>query len=193
MAAPQSWVSVNLATETVDEAARNIQLRGVDVATVEGLMQAGLAHHPVFVFDVASSASDPKHFARNLSAFCTSSGITETGSTAAGLVKEALKSEFATMASDITQRDIMIGGVPGLETSYKLNTGLEDIREAQLEVLPKPNVVCIVSLAYTPAEGAGNVLDMAAATAQFPPVLIPTTRPLFSTQSPSESPGNAVS
>jgi hypothetical protein len=42
------------------------------------------------------------------------------------------------------------------------------VREAQLEVLPKPNVACVVTLAYTPVEGTGNVLDVAAETAQFP-------------------------
>lgn len=169
LAVPQSWVPINLASEKIDEAARKLQLRGMDVATVEHLMQATLAHHPILAFDVASSVSDPQHFARNLNAFCSPSGLTDTGSAGIPVLKEAVKSEFATVASDITQRDITVGGVPGIETSYKLNSasGL-DVRESQLEVLPKPDLGCFVTLSYSSSEGAGKYLAIAAATAEFP-------------------------
>ena len=166
---PTSWVSINLAKQSLDQAARELQVPGFDASAVEQDMQSLQKDHAIFVFDIASSASDPHHFTRNLNAYCVSSGLTDTGSAGIPFLQEAAKSEFSTVATDITQTDITIGGVPGIETSYKLDSGTGmDVRGAQLEVLPKPDRACFVSLSHSGAQSAGSYLAVAAATAQFP-------------------------
>ena len=47
---------------------------------------------------------------------------------------------------DITQQDVEIGGVPGVQTSYTLSTSVAGTLHAQLEVLPKPERGCFVTL-----------------------------------------------
>ena len=71
-------------------------------------------------------------------------------------------------ATHITQKDLEIGGVPGVETSYQLNSPSEGtIYGSQLEVLPKPDKACFVTVTDGKGESEGNVLGAAAATAQF--------------------------
>ena len=169
LATPKSWVPVNLAKESIDNAARRLAVPGIDAAVLEADMRALQKHHAIFAFDVASASSDPDNFTRNLNAYCFSSGVNDTGSAGVPFLKQEAKSEMGTVASEITQRDLTIGGVPGVETTLKLNSASGvDVRGSQLAVLPKPNVACIVTLSYTSSEGAGNYLNVAAATAQFP-------------------------
>jgi hypothetical protein len=169
LAMPKSWVSVNLAKQTIDSAANQLDVPGVNAAVLEQDMQALQKDHAIFAFDVASATSTPDHFTRNLNAYCAPSGITDSGGADIPYLKQAIKSGYSTMASDITQRDVTIGGVPGIETSDKLKTGNgEDVQESQLEVLPKPNVACYVTLSYSSPQTPGNYLAVAAATAQFP-------------------------
>jgi hypothetical protein len=169
LAMPSAWVSINLAKESLDSAAKKLAVPGMDSAVVEQDMQSLQKDHALFAFDVASSTSDPNHYTRNLNAYCVVSGINDTGSAGIPYLKQAIQSELSTIASDVTETNITIGGVPGLETSYKLNstTGM-DVRGAQLEVLPKPNKACFVTLSRSGTQSAGDYLAVAAATAQFP-------------------------
>lgn len=169
LAVPNSWVSVNLAKQSVASAANKLDVPGLNASTIEQDLQSLQKDHAVFAFDVASGASNANHYVRNLNAYCLSSGITNTGRAGVPFLTQATKSELSTIASDITQHDVMIGGVPGLETSYKLNSASgADVQGAQLEVLPKPDVICTVTLSFSSPETAGNYLAVAAATAQFP-------------------------
>ena len=69
-------------------------------------------------------------------------------------------------ATHITQKDLEIGGVPGVETSYDLTaSGVGTISASQLEVLPAPNKICEVTVS---GGSQGTVISVAAATAQFP-------------------------
>ena len=96
--------------------------------------------------------------------------MTDTGSAGLPLLKSAAAAEFAkTGATHITQHDLAIGGVPGVDTSYQLSSpSVGTLYGSQLEVLPKPDDVCFVTLAYDGSESAGDVLTTAAETAQFP-------------------------
>jgi hypothetical protein len=75
--------------------------------------------------------------------------------------------EFAKLgATNITQKDIEIGGLAGVESSYQLSSASAGtIYESQLEVLPKPDKACFVTVT---GGSEGNVVSVAAATAQFP-------------------------
>jgi hypothetical protein len=71
-------------------------------------------------------------------------------------------------ATHITQHGLDIGGVPGMEASWQLNSASAGtLYISQLPVLPKPNDACIVTLTVAAGESGGSILRTAAATAQF--------------------------
>jgi hypothetical protein len=166
---PNSWVSVNLAKQTLEAAASKLDMPGINGSTLVQDMQSLQKNHAIFAFDITSAASSPGHYVRNLNAYCFSSGVTDTGSASVPFLTQVVKSQLSPVASDITQRDVTIGGVPGLETSYKVKSGNgAGVQGAQLEVLPKPDVFCVVTLTFNGTQTQGNYLAVAAATAQFP-------------------------
>lgn len=126
--------------------------------------------HGVFVFDVKSAVDSPQHFGRDLNAYCVVSGVTDVGTAGLPLLKQIAPAEFEKLgATHITQKDLDIGGVPGVETSYQLSSSSEGtLYGSQLEVLPKPDKACYVTATVVKGESEGNVLSVAAATAQFP-------------------------
>lgn len=170
IAAPASWVGVNLAKETIESAANKIGLKGISSSALIQDMESLQKQHPVFVFDVKSAVDSPQHFARNLNAYCVASGVTDVGAAAVPLLKTGYKAEFGKLgATNITQQDVKIGGVPGVETSYQLSSSSAGtIFGSQLEVLPKADKACFVTLTVAHGQSADDVLSVAAATAQFP-------------------------
>lgn len=170
VAAPSSWVVVNLAKESIESAANKIGLKGVSASTLVQAMESQQKLHPVYVFDVKSAVDSPKHFARNLNAYCGVSGVTDVGAAGVPLLKQVASAEFEKLgATHITQQDLEIGGVPGVEISYQLSSSSEGtLYGSQLEVLPKPDKLCTVTLSIAKGESAGNILGVAATTAQFP-------------------------
>lgn len=170
IAAPASWVAVNLAKQTIESAASKIGLSGFSATTLVRDMESLQKLHAVFVFDVKSAVDSPQHFAPNLNAYCLASGVTDVGAAGVPLLKASAAAGFEKVgATHITQKDIEIGGVPGVETSYQLSSSSEGtIYGSQLEVLPKPDKACFATLTVGKGQSEGNVLSVAAATAQFP-------------------------
>jgi hypothetical protein len=170
VAAPASWVAVNLAKETIESAASKIGLSGISATTIVQDMESLQKLHGVIVFDIKSAVDSPQHFARNLNAYCVVSGVTDVGAAGVPLLKTDAAAEFEKSgATHITQKNLEIGGVPGVESSYQLSSSSEGtLYGSQLEVLPKPDKACFVTLTVVTGESAGNVLSVAAATAQFP-------------------------
>jgi hypothetical protein len=168
LAVPRSWVAVDLASETAQRAAARIRLPGISqqqlVQTLESLHKL----HAVFVADARSAATDPQHRQTNLNAYCLGSGVSDTGSAGVPILKQSSAAEFRQLnAGHITQKDVRVGGVPGVETSYTLSTGLGTLQAAQLEVLPKAGRACFVTLTAGKGQFPGHVLSVAAATAVF--------------------------
>jgi hypothetical protein len=86
------------------------------------------------------------------------------------LLKAETAAEFGKLgATHITQQSIAIGGVPGVETSYQLSSAsMGTLYASQLEVLPKPDKACFVTVTTAGGTSDGAILSTAAATAQFP-------------------------
>lgn len=170
VAAPASWAVVDPAKESIKNAASKLDLKGISAGTLVQDLQTMQKLHGVMVVDAKSAVDDPSHFARNLNAYCSTSGVTDTGSAGVQLLRTGAAAEFQQMgATNVTQKDIEVGGVPGLETSYQLNSpNMGTLYGSQLEVLPKANDACFVTLSVDAREPAGNILSVAAATAQFP-------------------------
>lgn len=171
VAAPASWVEVNLATtQSLQNAVTKLGVRGISASTLVQDMQSLQKVHGIFVLDVSDAVSNPKHFAPNLNAYCVASGVTETGSAGIPFIKSLVASEFAKIATHVSQQDVVIGGVPGVETSYQLNSAADGaIPAVQLEVLPKPDQACFVTLTTLGSnQSPAGILRVAEATAQFP-------------------------
>lgn len=169
IAAPASWVGINLATETIQSAAAKLGLKGVSASTLVQDMQSLQKQHAVIVYDVKSAVDSPVHFTRNLNAYCVVSGVTDSGAAGVPLLQSEATAETGKLgATHVSQRDLQIGGVPGIETSYQLSASSGTIYGSQLEVLPKPDRICIVTLTVGQGQSQGDILNVAAATAQFP-------------------------
>jgi len=169
VAAPSSWVEVNLATSTIESGLKKAGLRGVSASTLTQMMESLQTLHPVLVIDVPAAAANPQNFAPNLNAYCVTSGVTDVGSAGVPFLKATMAAEFAKLATHVSQQYVEIGGVPGVQTSYQLSSSSAGtIYGSQLEVLPQPDKVCFVTVTAGNGELPDSVLRVAAATAQFP-------------------------
>ena len=170
IAAPASWVGVNLATETIKNAASKLNLKGISASTLVQDLESLQKQHAVIVYDVKSAVDSSRHFARNLNAYCVSSGVTDTGAAGVPFLKSGASAEFSQLgATHIAQQDLEIGGVPGIETSYQLSSpSAGTIDGSQIEVLPKPDKACFVTLTTAQGQSTDDILSVAAATAEFP-------------------------
>jgi len=148
LAVPSSWVTVNFAQQSMQDAIKKIGLHGVSQATLTQDLQALQKLHAVYAIDIKSMASSPEHFATNVNAYCTNSGITESGSSGIEILRQSAASELGQIgAHNLSQTDVEIGGVPGVQTSYTLDTsGAGTLHAAQLEVLPRSDRACFVTL-----------------------------------------------
>jgi hypothetical protein len=168
LAVPSSWVTVNLGAQTLREAIRKIGLHGANQQTLSQTLQALQKLHAVYAVDVNSVASSPGHFSTNVNGYCVDSGLSQSGSAGVPLVRQLAATELQRLgAQNLTQADVDIGGVPGVQTSYTLSTSAAGtLHAAQLEVLPKPGRACFVTLT---ASGSlpGAVLAELAPSVQY--------------------------
>jgi hypothetical protein len=134
-------------------------------------LQALQKSHAVVIYDVKAAVDSSQHFAPNLNAYCVTTGVTDVGAAGIPLIKEGSAAELQKAgATHVTQKDVEIGGVPGVATSYQFHsptTGVV-IDGTQLEVLPKPEKACFVTVTTNPGLAASTIVSVAAATAQFP-------------------------
>lgn len=170
LAAPASWVAVDPTAQSIESAASKTSLNGIPAATLKQDIASVEKLHGVIVFDVKSAVDSPHHFADNLSAYCAASDVNNVGAAGVPLLKSATAAEFAQVkATHLTQRQIEVGGVPGVESSYQLSSSTEGtLYGTQLEVLPAQNKICFVTVTVGQGDSDASVVSTAAATAQFP-------------------------
>jgi hypothetical protein len=174
VAIPADWVTVDLSKAPTGGAAGQLKVPGLSAADLTADIAELEKVHAVFAADTAKDAQPSKdqpskeHYTRNLSAYCGDSGVTESGRAGLADLASSARSEFTSVASNITQTDLMVGNVPGLETSYQQHSGtLGTLYGSQLEVLPKPGQVCSVTLTAVTPQPNSPILAVAALTAQF--------------------------
>ena len=168
-AAPASWVAVDFAQQTLQQAARKLGISGMSQSAIEQDMEALSKLHAAYAMDTASMESSPKHFATNISGYCTSSGITDSGSAAIAYIRASVTSELQQFhAHGLGVTDVTVGGVPGVRNLYELGTSLGTVEEGQLDVAPKPDDFCFITLTAPAGQFPTSELTTAASTAQFP-------------------------
>ena len=168
-AVPSSWAAVNLAKETVQQAAQKLGLQGVSPTQLIQDMQSLQKLHGLVVVDVKSAVDSPQHFATTLNAYCVSSGVTDTGTAGLPLLRqETIAGMQQIHAGHISVKDVEVGGIPGLQTSYTLSSSSAGTLDGQqLEVLPKPDRVCFLTMTAAKGQFPSAVPPVVAATAIF--------------------------
>jgi hypothetical protein len=163
VAAPASWVTVNLAKESPESALSKAGLSGASAtAFVQGL-EFLQKWHAFIVFN------GYRPTAPTLSFYCDTSGTADFGAAGVPFLKTTELSQLKQLVvTHIAVKDLEIGGVPGVEVSYEFPSSTEGpIHGSELAVLPKPDKVCYVTETVSTGESLGSVLSVAAATAQF--------------------------
>jgi hypothetical protein len=162
---PASFTAIDLRSLASAQASlRQLGLTGAKAATITRAIPAMEKDRGVIAVDRASATSG---FASNLNAYCVDSGTDLTGTDmvpAFRQVTSQLQQQLG--ATNVTSTAKEIGGVPGVETTYHLqSSGFGTIYGSQLEVAAKPHKACYVTL----SEGrpVDDVLSVAAATAEF--------------------------
>jgi hypothetical protein len=171
LAVPKSWTVVDLAAQTPTKAFLTLlQKLPADDSEITNQVEHGVSVwgpvHAVYALDLASAASSPGQYATSLSAFCNTSGTNQ--SRRAGLPflhRDA--SRLGNGAYDIHQTAIRLSTVPGLEVTYSQhNQVVGTIYGAQLDALPSPGRICLVTLYATGALPVG-VLSKITRTVQY--------------------------
>jgi hypothetical protein len=145
---PKSWVTVNFSQQTLQAGIKKLGLHGVSQGALTQGLQALQKLHAVYAVDTRSIASSPGHFATNVNAYCTSSGLSASGADGVSILRQSAVTELQQLgAQNLSQTDVKIGGVPGVQTSYTLSTSAAGtLHAAQLEVLPAPERACFITL-----------------------------------------------
>lgn len=164
LAIPSSWVTVDLAELNIAQAEKRMQIKGVSNDTVDSSLQSLKKLKGLMAEDGDSATTAPGHFATNLNAYCLASGVQESGSAGLSAMRQAIAQEFRQElhAQNIKIVNDTLGGVPGLKTSYTLqSTSAGTLHATQLEVLPKAGRAC-----YVTVTAAGQVPSAVVKTAE---------------------------
>jgi hypothetical protein len=145
---PKSWVTVNFSQQSLQAGIQKLGLHGVNQGTLTQGLQALQKLHAVYAVDTRSIATSPGHFATNVNAYCTNSGLSESGAAGVSILRQSAVTQLQQLGvQNLSQADVTIGGVPGVQTSYTLSTSAAGtLRAAQLEVLPAPERACFITL-----------------------------------------------
>jgi hypothetical protein len=124
--------------------------------------------HAALAVAAKGDAGSAGQFPDNISAYCVDSGTDLVGSSAVPTIKARLTNEFGGLqVSNVSMASTPVGGVPGLETTYLLNSSAGTLAAGQLEVAPKPREFCFVALTTSESTFSKSILSTAAQTAQF--------------------------
>jgi hypothetical protein len=168
IAVPSSWVAISLTQDTINQLSQKFHMGDATAAQLIHSFDTLQKDHGLIVFDLKSAFGSAAHFATNLNAYCLASGVNNTGSSAVAILRQGVPEEFGSIgATHIAMQDISVGGVPGLETTYTVSSSAGTLYSGQLEVLPKPDRGCFVTLTGSKGYFPLDVLTVAAATAHF--------------------------
>jgi hypothetical protein len=160
---PGSFRALDLTSETT--AVNSLAKLGLTSSAADTLVPQ-VKQFQQFHAAVAVDASG--QFPDNIAAYCLNSGTDLTGSSAVPTIKKQLTSKFSGLeVTDVSMSDVTVGGVPGLETTYALDSSEGTLTSGQLQVAPKPQEFCFVTLTTSPATFSQSILSTAAQSAQF--------------------------
>jgi hypothetical protein len=166
---PGAYGVLDLTSETT--AANSIVKLGLTMAAVHTLVPQ-VRHfqqlHAAMAVDAKATTASSGQFPDNIGAYCLDSGTDLVGSSAVPTMKKQLTNGFGGLqVANISMTNMPVGGVPGVETTYLLNSSAGTLAAGRLEVAPKPQEFCIITLTTSPSTFSESILATAAQTAQF--------------------------
>jgi len=165
---PSSWVAVDFAKESLQQAIKQFGLTGPTESIFSEELQPLVKAKAVYAADVHDAASLPGNFVTNINAYCTSSGTPKTGQAGVSVLGHSWTSQLQQLgAQNLTQEGAKLGGVAGEESSYTLSASGVTLNATQLEVLPKAGRACYVTLTAA-GSPPSTVLAEAIASIQYP-------------------------
>jgi hypothetical protein len=168
---PGSFTVLDLTSETtaVNSIARLGLTRAAVNTFVPQVKQFQQLHAGLAVDDSGGATTNSGQIPDNIAAYCLDSGTDLTGSSAVPTIKKQLTSEFDGLrVADVSMGSVSVGGVPGLETTYLLDSSGGTLAAGQLEVAPKPQEFCFVTLTTSLGTFSKSILSTTARTANFP-------------------------
>ena len=166
---PGAFSALDLTSETT--AVNSIAKLGLTSAAVDTLVPQAKQfqqRHAALAVDAKGTGASSGQFPDNIAAYCLASGTDLVGSNAVPTIKKQLTNQFGGLqVSNVSTDNTSVGGVPGVETTYLLNSSTGTLAAGELEVAPKPQEFCFVFLTTSPSTFSISVLSTAAQTAQF--------------------------
>lgn len=166
---PSSFSVLDLTSEST--AVNSIAKLGLTKAAVDTLVPQVKQFqqlHAALAVDAKGTSPSSGQFPDNIGAYCVNSGTDLAGSSAVPTIRKQLTGEFDRLqVSDVATDNTTVGGVPGLETTYLLNSSAGALAAGQLVVAPRPQEFCFVTLTTSLATFSKGILSTAAQTAQF--------------------------
>jgi hypothetical protein len=166
---PASWVAVDFSRQTVQQAIGIVEVHGTGQTALTQQLDPLAKLRAVYAADTGSGNGSPGHSMTSLNAYCSSSGVSLTGSVGAAVIGRSWAAQLQQDgARNLTQTAATLGSVAGVRSSYTLSTASAGPVDAvQLEVLPKAGRACFVTLTAAGPVPA-TVLARAIATIQYP-------------------------
>ena len=166
---PSSFSVLDLTSETT--AANSVANLGLTMAAVHTLVPQVKQFqqlHAALAVDGKGATASSGQFPDNIGAFCVNSGIDLAGSSAVPTIETQLTNKFRGSQVAILSMDkMMVGGMPGVETTYLVASSTGTLAGGELDVAPKPQEFCSVILTTSRGTFSKGILSTAAQTAQF--------------------------
>jgi hypothetical protein len=165
---PGSFSILDLTSEST--AVNSIAKLGLSSAAVDTLVPQAKQlqqFHGALAVDAKETASSGQ-FPNNIGTYCIDSGTDLTGSSAVPTIEKKLTAALGRLkVANVSMIGMPVGGVPGLEVTYLLDSSAGTLAGGELEVAPKPQKLCFVTLTMSPGTFSKSILSTAAQTAQF--------------------------
>jgi hypothetical protein len=167
---PGSFSVLDMTSES--SVANSIAKLGMTLTAVDTLVpqvkQLQQQFHAAMAVDAKTAVPSSGQFPDNVAAYCVDSGTDLAGSSAVPVIKQRLTSEFSKIkVTGVSMSGVPVGGVPGLEATYVLDSSTGPLTGGELAVAPKPQRLCYVTLTTWPATFSQSILSTAAQSAQF--------------------------
>lgn len=151
LAVPDSWTVVDLASQSVMKSFLTLLPKPSIKNSATGTQVENQLTHlkpvqAVYAVALHSAASSPGQYATNISAFCNTSGTSQSGRAGLPFLHHEA-SQMRSGAYDVRQSEVRIGTVPGLQITYSQHyAGAGTLYSAQLDALPRPGRICLITL-----------------------------------------------
>jgi len=167
-AIPDSWILVNPTPQGLRESYKRVGISNISLEFVLQDLANLKKWNGLLAEDFKDASTSSVRYAPNISGWCTNSRTPISGSAGVAILRSVLPQfQQVLHARNMNASDINVGGIPGLEVSFTLNSRAGTLYSTELQVLPKSYRDCVVALTATQDQLQGKVIPVVASTALF--------------------------